>query len=69
MAQVLAQLRTGLDQQLAMTELFQHPTVASLANYLDEAKRESPPLQMSYDRAELRKAAMKTQHRSNRAHT
>jgi amino acid adenylation domain-containing protein len=68
MAQVLAQLRTTLEQQLAMTDLFQHPTVASLASHLDSAKREQPTLQLSYDRAELRKAA-RTQRRGNRSHT
>lgn len=68
MARVLAQLKTTLDQQLTMTDLFQHPTVASLAKHLDATNGSPLPLQMSYDRAELRKAA-RTQRRGTRAHT
>jgi amino acid adenylation domain-containing protein len=60
MVQVHSKLQAQFQQDLAMGDLFRYPTIQSLANYLNPTQPESPPntpaLQHSLDRAEIRKA-------------
>ncbi len=49
MAQVSKKLQDVLDRDVSIIELFKHPTISSLAQYLS-SKSDSQPVQKSYDR-------------------
>lgn len=55
--QVAVQVRTLLDTDLPVVKLFQHPTIAQLANYLSQGQSASPSNNKFQDRADRQKAA------------
>ncbi|MEG4345419.1 amino acid adenylation domain-containing protein [Microcoleus sp. A003_D6] len=55
--QVAVQVRDLLATDLPVVKLFQHPTIAQLANYLNQGKSASPSTNKFQDRADRQKAA------------
>ncbi|MEG4939659.1 amino acid adenylation domain-containing protein [Microcoleus sp. F4-D5] len=64
--QVAVQVRTLLGKDLPVVKLFQHPTIAQLANYLNEGKSASQSNNKFQDRADRQKAAFKRQKQSTK---
>jgi len=64
--QVAVQVRTLLGKDLPVVKLFQHPTIAQLANYLNEGKSASPSNNKFQDRADRQQAAFKRQKQSTK---
>jgi acyl carrier protein len=59
MAELRSALQAALERPLSMVELFQYPTVRSLAEYLDAATgAASDPLQRARERTESRRASV-----------
>jgi acyl carrier protein len=63
--QLHGKLKETLDPAITIIDLFGHPTIASLSEYLSLKQSASPALQNSYDRAETRRA-LSGQNRRNR---
>ncbi len=65
MAQIHGRLQEEIfGQKLSMVEMFQYPTIHSLAKYLSQMQSEQPSSQPSYERVEIRsarKASMRQQ--------
>ncbi|MBE9186425.1 amino acid adenylation domain-containing protein [Microcoleus sp. LEGE 07076] len=55
--QVVVQVRTLLGMDLPVVKLFQHPTIAQLANFLDRGQSAKEPPNKIQDRADRQKAA------------
>ncbi|MEG4073438.1 amino acid adenylation domain-containing protein [Microcoleus sp. Pol14C2] len=64
--QVAVQLRDLLATDLPVVKLFQHPTIAQLANYLNQGQTASPSNNKFQDRADRQKAAFKRQKQSTK---
>ncbi len=64
--QVAVQVRALVDTDLPVVKLFQHPTIAQLANYLNEGKSANPSNNKFQDRADRQKAAFKRQKQSTK---
>ncbi|MEG4197691.1 amino acid adenylation domain-containing protein [Microcoleus sp. Pol12A5] len=64
--QVAVQVRTLLGKDLPVVKLFQHPTIAQLANYLNQGQSASPSNNKFQDRADRQKAAFKRQKQSTK---
>jgi len=62
--QVAVQVRELLAIDLPIVKLFQHPTIAQLANYLNEGKTAIPSNNKFQDRADRQKAAFNRQKQS-----
>jgi amino acid adenylation domain-containing protein len=58
MVQAQSKLQDLFNRELTTIELFQYPTVHSLANFLDQEAPEGSLAQESQDRAEMRRASM-----------
>ena len=58
MVQAQSKLQDLFNRELTTIELFQYPTVHSLANFLDQEVPEASLAQESQDRAEMRRASM-----------
>jgi amino acid adenylation domain-containing protein len=65
--QVRNALRQRLNREIPATALLQHPTVATLAAYLEDPSQGGPSLQRSGSRAETRKALAERQQQRRRA--
>jgi acyl carrier protein len=59
--QLYEKLRQVLGTQLQLTELFQYPTISSLANYLKPQEAASLSIQLVQDRAEKQREALNRQ--------
>ncbi|MEG4587535.1 amino acid adenylation domain-containing protein [Microcoleus sp. MOSTC5] len=64
--QVAVQVRDLLAKDLPVVKLFQHPTIAQLANYLNQGQTASPSNNKFQDRADRQKAAFKRQKQSTK---
>jgi amino acid adenylation domain-containing protein len=64
--QIAVQVRTLLQKDLPIVKLFQHPTIAQLANYLNQGQTTSPSTNKFQDRADRQKAAFKRQKQSTK---
>ncbi|MEG4505908.1 amino acid adenylation domain-containing protein [Microcoleus sp. F6_B4] len=64
--QVAVQVRTLLGKDLPVVKLFQHPTIAQLANYLNQGKSANESTNKFQDRADRQKAAFKRQKQSTK---
>jgi len=64
--QVAVQVRELLGTDLPIVKLFQHPTIAQLANYLNEGKSAIPSNNKFQDRADRQKAAFNRQKQSTK---
>ena len=53
--EVQVKLHTALQRTISVIDLFQHPTISALREYLGHESEQKPSLQQSYDRAEKRK--------------
>jgi len=62
--QVAVQVRELLAIDLPIVKLFQHPTIAQLANYLNEGKTAIASNNKFQDRADRQKAAFNRQKQS-----
>jgi acyl carrier protein len=58
MVQMIGKLRDALGREVPVTELFRHPTIHALAEYLSQSQAEPPSFEKSDKRADLRRAAM-----------
>ncbi|MFW6295863.1 MAG: non-ribosomal peptide synthetase [Halothece sp.] len=63
--QVRSQLETLLKREIPLVTLFQYPTIRSLANYLNDSKRDRAHLQATVNRAQKR-AQMRSQQQQRR---
>jgi len=64
--QIALQVRALLDKDLPVVKLFQHPTIAQLANYLNKGQSANPSDNKFQDRADRQKAAFKRQKQSTK---
>ncbi|MEG4959437.1 MULTISPECIES: amino acid adenylation domain-containing protein [unclassified Microcoleus] len=64
--QVAVQVRALVHTDLAVVKLFQHPTIAQLANYLNQGQSASPSNNKFQDRADRQKAAFNRQKQSTK---
>ncbi|MEG4442911.1 amino acid adenylation domain-containing protein [Microcoleus sp. AT9_B5] len=64
--QVAVQVRDLLATDLPVVKLFQHPTIAQLANYLNQGKSANESTNKFQDRADRQKAAFKRQKQSTK---
>ncbi len=64
--QVAVQVRDLLSTDLPVVKLFQYPTIAQLANYLDRGKSANESTNKFQDRADRQKAAFKRQKQSTK---
>jgi epothilone synthetase B len=58
MVQILTRLRDAFGREVAITEIFRHPTIHALAGYLGQGPSEAPSLARSDERADKRRARM-----------
>jgi aryl carrier-like protein len=58
MVEVRARLCEAFGRDIAMVDLFRHPTIAALSRYFDRPSARWPAAQQSTDRAERRRAAV-----------
>ena len=58
MVQAQSKLQDIFNRELTTIELFQYPTVHTLANFLDQGQSEQPAIEESQNRAEVRRASM-----------
>ncbi|MUG92983.1 amino acid adenylation domain-containing protein [Scytonema sp. UIC 10036] len=58
LAQVHSQLQQLLDKKVLMVELFQYPTINSLANYLTQSQPDNTTVEQSYQQVNKQKEAM-----------
>ena len=58
MADVHARVREALARDVALVEMFAHPTIASLARALDESRGEAPVAMAAQERARKRREAL-----------
>ncbi len=56
------------DKKITVVDLFQSPTISSLARFLSQADSEQPSFEETYDRAETRKARVKRQRQIRQRH-
>ena len=61
MLQMHGKLNDTLGQSLTMIELFQYPTISSLAQYLSQSESHEQSFEQSQNRAEMRKGSAKRQ--------
>jgi amino acid adenylation domain-containing protein/FkbM family methyltransferase len=59
MVQVHSKLQATFKREVSMVQMFQHPTIKSLAKYLSQKNGRQPSYQKVRDRAERQKEAMK----------
>jgi ubiquinone/menaquinone biosynthesis C-methylase UbiE/acyl carrier protein len=59
MVQVLSKLRKVLKEDLTMLELFQYPTIGSLAKHISQAQSSPPTLAQASSHAETRRASLR----------
>jgi amino acid adenylation domain-containing protein len=57
LSQIHARLQKLFGKEIAIADMFQHPTVSSLAQFLGAGQSEQPAFQTSYDRADARRGA------------
>jgi acyl carrier protein len=68
-AKVHMQLGAELDREIPMVKLFEHPTVASLAAFLNgEASEEEPPVEDAHEKVELRKENLRQRRAARLGH-
>ncbi|MGA2224692.1 MAG: amino acid adenylation domain-containing protein, partial [Syntrophobacteraceae bacterium] len=67
MVQVLNRIRGFSDKDIPIMALFQHPTIASLANYLVGQQSDRPSFQQAYDRTQRQEKALMRQEQLRRA--
>ena len=60
-------LRTILDKDVSMIDLFTYPTISSLIEYINQRQDEEETFQQSYERAEARRTSMQRQRQTRQA--
>jgi len=58
MVQILSKLQTAFQREVSITEVFRHPTISSLAAYLNQEQDEQPSFQRSSERADTRRSSL-----------
>ncbi len=61
LAQVHGKLRTALDKELSIVDLFRYPTINALATYLSQIEDDKPSFETFQDRAAKQRAALQRQ--------
>ncbi|MEH2211069.1 amino acid adenylation domain-containing protein [Nostoc sp.] len=66
--QAYSKLRQLLNQELSVVDIFEHPTISTLANYCSQKQSEQPSFQHNYDRTHNRTSSMKQQKQLRQKH-